>query len=231
MELKFNVTGKERKRLASAVAAFLDTSSEYMGAPGFAYKVGGYEISSDGTVVGEENIGLICHLKERGFTPEEVAPDVGRLTIEMPLDLERPGGFTPERLDNLKKLVESKGVLIKKALEVDALPIQIMEDKIAFPWFPNDADGDEVKAYSLFIYELCEAAKAKKYVIAKAQESFENEKFTMRLWLINLGLVGEEYRLVRKLLGKNLTGNCSYRREKPIAIQRRQPQNDDTPQT
>ncbi len=48
-------------------------------------------------------------------------------------------------------------------------------------------------------------------VTAKAPESFENEKFALRVWLIGLGMIGKEYALARKLLLKNLNGNSSWR--------------------
>ena len=132
------------------------------------------------------------------------------LALAYPLD-----GFTPEKLDNLNKLVSSKEVLIKKALGIDDLPIKVTADSIAFPWFPADLDGDSVKAYSQLVCALCNTAKEKKRVSAKAQESFENERFAMRVWLIGLGLSGKEYGLCRKLMSKNLTGNSAFRYGKP----------------
>ena len=132
------------------------------------------------------------------------------LILGYPLD-----GFTPEKLDNLNKLVSSKEVLIKKALGIDNLPIKVTADSIAFPWFPADLDGDSVKAYSQLICALCNTAKEKKRVSAKAQERFENERFAMRVWLIGLGLSGKEYSLCRKLMSKNLTGNSAFRYGKP----------------
>ena len=57
---------------------------------------------------------------------EVAAPEV--LTLEMPLD-----GFTPEKLENLRKMVDSKAALIKKVLAVDELPIEITEATVKFP--------------------------------------------------------------------------------------------------
>ena len=148
------------------------------------------------------------------FTPESPAEEateepVDFLTIEMPLD-----GFNPESLDNLVKLVESKAVLIKKALGADDLPIQVLEDRIAFPWFPI-CDNTDLNAYRQFVTALCATAREKKRVTAKPQESFENEKFALRVWLIGLGLVGKEYGAIRKLMMANLSGNSSWRYGKP----------------
>jgi len=128
------------------------------------------------------------------------------VVIEVPL-----ADFTPEALARLAAMVTAKETLIKKALNVDALPIQILSDRIAFPWFVS-TDGAEVNAYAQFITMLCKTAREKKRVTAKAPaDGFENESFAMRVFLIGLGLIGPEYKLARALLGKGLDGNSSWR--------------------
>ena len=62
---------------------------------------------------------------------------------------------------------------------------------------------------------LCETAKKKSRVVAKPQDAFENEKFSMRIFGIGLGLVGAEYALCRKLLSRNLSGDSGWRFSKP----------------
>jgi len=126
------------------------------------------------------------------------------LTIEMPLE-----GFVPESLDNLRKLVESKASLIKKALGTDALPIRVLEDCIAFPWFPL-CDNTDLHAYAQFICALCATAKKKKRVTAKAKDDWTNPRFSMRVWLISLGLIGPEFSAARRLLCKALPGNAAW---------------------
>lgn len=41
----------------------------------------------------------------------------------------------------------------------------------------------------------------------------DNDKFTMRLFLVSLDFKGEEYKFARKFLLKNLSGNSSWRTE------------------
>jgi len=132
----------------------------------------------------------------------------GVLTISYPL-----GGFTPESLENLNKMVKSKEPLIKKALGVDELPIQVGEDEIGFPWFKLGIEQSDMLAYAQFIERLCKTALAKKRVTATAPDSFENPRFSCRVWLISLGLVGVDYALCRKLLMQNLEGNSGFRYE------------------
>ncbi len=137
--------------------------------------------------------------------PEEPAD---RLTVEIPND------FTPDQMDNLCKMVIAKEKLLKKALGATELPIKVAEGKVAFPWFTL-FDPSEAAYYVQFIGLLCKTAKEKKRVTAKAPGSFENEKFSMRVWLISLGAVGKEYGNMRKLLGKNLGGESGWRYGKP----------------
>jgi len=127
------------------------------------------------------------------------------ISITIPLD-----GFTPETLENLCKMVIAKEPLIEKALGVEAIPIRVSESGIEFPWFRVEHAND-MNAYSQFISALCETAKEKKRVTAKPQAHFENERFTLRVWLIGLGLIGGEYSRIRQLLTKPLSGNGAWR--------------------
>jgi len=63
MKINYNVTGSERKSLVAAITQELNTPSKYLGAPTFAYEVGGYHIDKNGTLTGEEdNPGLVADL-------------------------------------------------------------------------------------------------------------------------------------------------------------------------
>ena len=57
---------------------------------------------------------------------------------------------------------------------------------------------------------MCKMAKEQKRVVAK-ECATDNEKFAMRLFLIRLGFIGDEYKTARRILLRNLTGNSSWR--------------------
>lgn len=127
------------------------------------------------------------------------------LTIEVP-----DNGFTPEAKENIRKIVASKKTVLEKALESDGLPIVEKDGKITFPWFTlHDIDG-EADAYSRLVTAICKMAKEQKRVTA-TEKPIENEKFTMRLFLIRLGFIGDEYKTARKILLRNLSGNASWK--------------------
>ena len=236
---EFAVTGQDRKNLVAALSDILGTPKKYLGTPSYGYQVGELTIDRNGTVTGELEQEVLEALVQRGFVsmigtsdegdaleienpiaqeteteaifeePSETAT-TDHLTIEYPLD-----GFTPEKLEILRKLIASKAVLIKKMVGADELPIEVTDSTIKFAWFSTDLDSAEIHAYSQFVAALCENAKTKTRVVAQPQESYENEKFAMRVFGIGLGLKGEQYALCRKLMLQNLTGDSGFRYGKP----------------
>ena len=127
------------------------------------------------------------------------------LTVSLPRE-----SFTDVALENLRKLVDAKAALIRKALAVESLPVEADEEKVSFPWFTDGQDGDSAKAYTHFITALCDMARNQKRVTAK-ERSTDNEKYAFRCFLLRLGFIGEEYKNERKVLLKNLSGNGSFK--------------------
>lgn len=106
-------------------------------------------------------------------------------------------------------MTAAKELLLKKALGSEKLPIRVTEDKVEFLWLTLEKQ-DNTSCYIQFIAALCNTAKEKKLVTAKTPESgLENERLTMRVWLIGLSMVGDDYKLTRKLLLQNLAGNAT----------------------
>lgn len=223
MIINYNVSGSDRKRLVAAIAEHTGEKAKYLGAPGFAYQVGDYAVSVDGQVTIEDNstaATLICFLREKGFQAEDpladcVADDTAEeetepaeidgICISMPRSL-----FTDASLENLKGIIAAKGNLIKKALGVDDLPLEITDTKVSFPWFPGIPTPDEMKAYDTFICKLCEMARNQKRVVAKEKET-DNEKYAFRCFLLRLGFIGAEYKSERKILLRNLSGSSAFK--------------------
>ena len=127
------------------------------------------------------------------------------LTVSLPRE-----SFTDTALENLRKLVDAKAALIKKALAVESLPVEADAEKVSFPWFADGQDGDAAKAYTHFITALCDMARKQKRVTAKERPA-DNEKYAFRCFLLRLGFIGEEYKGERKVLLKNLSGNGSFK--------------------
>ncbi len=237
MKVKFNVTGKERKALVTAIAEITGAAAIYKGVPSCAYEVDYFTIDRFGTLSfnemtdSEEIERMLKKLNQLGFRSESAEYDntqpeidceelledclpayempeesehgttVG-LTVAMPLD--------KVEASNLTNLLESKGSLIKKALGISELPIEISEEQISFPWFSNSLDADAVKAYTDFISALCKMSREQKR-ISSIEKAVENEKYAFRCFLLRLGFVGAEYKADRKILLENLAGSSAFK--------------------
>ncbi|MCD7805604.1 MAG: virulence protein [Oscillospiraceae bacterium] len=209
MEVKYNVTGTRRKELVNTISELTGAKPEYKGAPTFAYEIDFFTVTKDGTLTFSDRSdsdiveNVLEGISEAGFEfeePEE-SEETG-LTVSVPLDSVSVG--------NLTNLLESKGELIKKALGIDNLPIEIEEDKISFPWFKELRDPDSIQAYTHFIAAICKMSKEQKR-INRAEKETDNEKYAFRCFLLRLGFIGNEYKTERKILLKNLTGSSAFR--------------------
>lgn len=116
----------------------------------------------------------------------------------------------PSNLENLKALITAKGSLIKKALGVDDLPLEVTDTKVSFPWFPATPTPDEMNAYDAFICKLCEMARSQSRVNS-SEKPVDNEKYAFRCFLLRLGFIGAEYKTARKILLKNLSGSSAFK--------------------
>ena len=87
--------------------------------------------------------------------------------------------------------------------------ICITAEKISMT-FAGPLTTDKVNAYT----ELCSAmnrmAVTQKRIQAKTVND-ANEKYALRIWLIRLGLNGDEHKAIRKLLMQNLSGHAAFR--------------------
>ena len=216
MKATYNVTGDERKALVGIITEVIGTKPVYMRMPTCAYVIEGITVEKDGTMVWDERTeeatieAVKAALQDAGYTaaedtmPEAASDEYG-LVVQMP-----KASFTEGSLDNLHKLVEAKGSLIKKALGVTDLPITEEDDKISFPWFTSELDADEVRSYTHFIAALCEMARNAKRVTAKEKET-DNDKYAFRCFLLRLGFIGADYKTERKILLRNLSGSSAFR--------------------
>ena len=209
--IELHLTGNERKKLAKAVSEIIGAPAEYQYMPTCAYKIGrDYTITKEGNLEisdladSKEVENLIDKLVNRGYDVPLEEEENG-LTVEMPLEL-----VDESTIDRLRKIVENKGELFKAAFKTDNLEIVIEADKICFPWFTVENDGD-ADAYCTFISMLCEFAKNQKRINNKPDTS-DNPKYTMRCYLLRLGMIGAEYKSTRKVLLRNLSGSSAFRK-------------------
>ena len=226
MVLHFNVTKDGRKAMVQAVEKEIGGKAKYLGVPSCAYQIGSFTVGKNGELeFGDfDDIDEVAPIidacveatgvspaewdnNEKGAKEADCEPNKGAesenigLTVSMPLNKVAVG--------NLTSLLDAKGNLIRKALGITDLRIEVEEDKVSFPWF-EEVEPDEALAYTKFIAALCEMSVNQKRITAKPKEN-ENEKYAFRCFLLRLGFIGDEYKADRKILLSKLEGSSAFK--------------------
>lgn len=206
MNIRFNIEKSQRKALAQKIGELTGSEVKYLGVPSCGYQIGEYTLDKEAVLHGDELPDDIrSELQKAGYTAED---EPVALTISMPRDF-----FTEQSMNNLLQLIANKETLLKHALNTESLAVNECEETIEFPWFTVEKDGDG-DAYAKFITMLCEFAKNLQRVVNKPDAS-DNEKYAFRCFLLRLGMIGEEYKPVRRVLLRRLTGSSAFRHGKP----------------
>ena len=138
-------------------------------------------------------------------TPAVAEAEGNKLTVSIPRKT-----LTDDALERLKLIVSNKEVLFKRAVIADALPIEVTEEEITFPWFTLTGVDGEAAAYAQFITAICQMANEQTRILDKPYDG-DNDRFAMRIFMVRLGMKGAEFALARKLMMKHLTGNSGWR--------------------
>lgn len=204
MEIKFNIDKSKRKALAQKIAEISGNTVHYLGAPTFSYQIGDFTLNKESVLIAETvDEKILTELENTGFH-YEVNEEPDKLTVQMPID-----SLSERTLNRVRRIIENKGELFKSAFKTDSLEIQVTKKTVDFPWFTVEQDGD-ADAYSTFISMLCEFAKNRNRINYKPDTS-DNEKYTFRCFLLRIGMIGTDFKAVRKVLIRNLTGSSAFR--------------------
>lgn len=212
MEIKFDVKGESRKDLVKVISDTLGVKAEYQGMPTVAFVIGDFTVTKEGTLVFADEVNaddVLKALAANAFYPvdedkadeKKAQEEPTGLTIEIPAD--------KVNVDNLQKLLDAKGWLIRKALGIESLAFEVTEDKVSFPWFSH-TDTDLTTACTQFIAAICRMSVEQKRITAR-EKAVTNEKYAFRCFLLRLGFIGDEYKQSRKLLLANLDGSSAFK--------------------
>lgn len=224
MELDYSIYKPKRKQMAATIALALGEKVHYNGIPTYSYSIGDVMIDRDGKIILPTNLKetIVKALKASNFecmgqsdeggteTLEnersgQLALNGQNLTVSLPLTM-----FDGDSLTRLKKLVASKEELFQKAFAVEGnIEINVDEEQINFPWFKIES-SEETKAYTLFIEKIAEMAIKQQRINSITKET-ENDKYAFRCFLLRLGFIGNEYKEIRKILLKNLSGSSAFK--------------------
>lgn len=222
----------DRKEKVKILGKHLGIKPKYLGVPSFAYEIGDFTVTRDGTIINKA--GDEMELDEILNSSEETTEtEFDSIEISFPME-----GHDERTIKNLLNMIYSKQSLIKKVFdcsenivekelidEISTLEslseilttinkenckgIDFNDEKLTF----NFINGD-IQTSSEFLSLLIKKAKELQYTSSKPIET-DNDKYTFRTWLIRLGMIGPEYKAHRKTLLSSLTGSSAFRNGLP----------------
>jgi len=110
-----------------------------------------------------------------------------------------------ETLEEFKTAIEDNG-----AGSCPGIAFDFVNNTITFKFSEGELNAEKVKAYTQLVALLNQNAKTLKHASAKSKDT-DNDKFTFRVWLVKLGMIGDEYKSARKVLLERLEGNSAFR--------------------
>ncbi|WP_096636173.1 virulence-related protein [Clostridium cochlearium] len=225
----------DRKEMVKILGEHFGVKPKYLGAPSFQYQIETpketYIIDREGKIM--TSLGAEVELEELLAGPEE---PIG-YELEIPMD-----GHSGRTLRNIVNMIYSRQPLIKKALGIEEniveedFVIKINEADInsvdsferalnkieegGHPGIEFDFQGKSItfkhtgtEAATWLFALINKNAKAQSRALAKVKPT-DNEKYTFRTWLTRLGMIGDEYKEIRRELLQNLSGNSAFRKGK-----------------
>ena len=226
-----------RRKMVQDIAEFTGEELHYVGPPSFSYTVGRLAIDRDGVITSETEEGedlLTQFLQEKGYLE---AP-VDEVKIEIPADT-RDGKFlqnllamiharayllnritryetftvSDTLLEKLEQLPEENAYeTFQTLLTADSVGLKgiVVEDgRVTFA-FPLSPDVMKNKAYAELAAKMVKNAKEAKRVSTTPVVE-ENEKYYLRIWLVQLGMAGSANKESRKALLAGLKGHTAFR--------------------
>lgn len=192
-------------------------------------------IAQEGLLEGQPENNALDRLEadtEAQDAPEATVQDLTTTeSITLPID-----GHTSASLKNLISMVYSRGGLISKATggifsctekqvrrlqncvtiydviehTTDELKGIIFTDtNIIFTGFSATEDPEIRKAFTQLAMQMCLTAKKKRTLPKKVDET--NERYIFRIWLLSLGMTGDEFKVARHVLMEPLSGSMAFR--------------------
>ena len=241
MEIRYNVTGAQRKALVKVIADTTGADAHYLGMPSAAYEIDCYTVDRYGTLTfrdrsdTEEVERVLEAIGAAGFepeTPEDTAEaaesdDTADGATDACGDTETQGEAPAAIAD------ESAGLTVKipydktnyyRVLQLIEAKGTLIRKALGVSELPVRIDGDRI-AFPWFS-ELPSPEECKAYThfisalcemasnakrVTAKEKTVDNEKYAFRCFLLRLGFIGDEYKAERKILLRNLSGSSAFR--------------------
>ena len=222
----------DRKKLVEALERETGQEAVYCGAPSFKYKVGDHTVLRNGSLA-TDDMELVKRLAEQGLV-EGLAEESA---ISFPTD-----GFTGRGLVNLINSFAARGKMLNKAVGypnafhvgvglvrelkkenpatipefMDVLfanggekamkGLRVTRTAVSFPGFPD------TPTFQTLATLMVNTATTQGWIKPEAKPT-QNEKYSMRVWLMSLGMKGPEYKDARAEILSHFEGDGAFRTE------------------
>ncbi len=107
----------------------------------------------------------------------------------------------------------------QKALQDHNCPgiqFDFKNETITFKLGQGGDDPEKVEAATRLLALVNLNARRSKQNISAKVKATDNEKYTFRTWLLRLGMIGDDYKVARRVLLENLPGNSAFRRMEAV---------------
>ena len=229
----------DRKKTVKALEEVTGSGAVYLGAPSFGYSVGPYTVDRSGDITAEEmDPDVIATLVAKGVIADP-GTDISETTISLPMEgrdgrslrnlvymlhsksallgraVGKPGFYrvSEELITALERRTTLTAEEFLQMIAGDgkgSLKGLSFEDGKISLHFPGTADPDRLQAF-MQLTELMVRAVSEQVRVSPVKCKETNEKYTFRVWLMRLGMKGDEYRVARKVLLQNLKGHTAFR--------------------
>lgn len=229
----------DRKQIVRALEEITGEKAKYLGAPSFGYEVGPFTVDRSGDISADEiDPDVIASLVAKGII-EDPGTDTTETTISLPMEgcdgrslrnlvymlhsksallgkaVGKPGSYKVS--EELITALEEKPTLtaeeflqvLSDAGEGSLEGLSFEDEKISFR-FPGTTEPDRLQAF-MQLTELMGRMAREQVRVSPAKCKETNEKYTFRVWLMRLGMKGDEYRGARRVLLQNLKGHTAFR--------------------
>lgn len=115
-----------------------------------------------------------------------------------------------DTLEDFAKVVND-GIEAGTIIGESDVDFDLTDQTISYSFFNASLDADEVEAFNSLCWRLSEQAKLQKFSSTKRRES-SNECYSMRVFLLKLGFIGDEFKTARKTLLARMEGSSAFKK-------------------
>lgn len=222
----------DRKKLVEALERETGQEANYCGAPSFKYTVGDHTVLRDGSLESSD-VDLIKRLVEQGVVEGIAEEDCisfpteifsGRSLVNLINSfaarenmlnkaMNQPNAFhvgvglvRELKKENPATVPEFMDVLFANGGEKSMKGLRVTKTTVSFPGFSDTPTCRTLASL------MVKAATTQGWIKSEAKPT-ENEKYSMRVWLMALGMKGPEYKEARAELLANFEGDGAFRTE------------------